>query len=322
MHTIGFPKATKNGEKRLAILPCDLAKVKNTNQIYIEKNYGSELGICDDEYKKHGCNIVDRKTVLDCDVICDPKIGDADYIDKLKDNTTIWGWIHAVQNPELANLLLKKNIRSYAWEDMFEDNVHSFYKNNELAGKAAVLHALTLYGTYASNSNVAILGVGNTSRGAYNILSKLGANITVYNRRQEEKFKSEMQKYDIIVNCILWDTSRTDHIIYEKDLKRFKNHSLIIDISCDKNGSIETSIPTSISQPTYQKHGVIHYVVDNTPSLLYRDASKVISQVTSNYIDKLIIDEPDNVLEDSCIIRDGEFLDQRIIEFQKLYYNK
>lgn len=285
MKTIGFPKATKVGEKRLALLPEDLKNVKNTKNILIERTYGSESGISDEEYVKYWCQIVDRNEALNCDIVCDPKIGDADYIKDLKDGTTIFGWIHAVQNPTLAKLLVNKKIDSYAWEDMFEDNKHSFYKNNELAGRAAVLHSLLLHGTSAHDSKVAILGNGNTAHGAYQMLSKLGADITMYNRRQEALFRKELENYDILINCILWDTNRDDHIIYEEDLKRLKNHTLIIDISCDRNGGVETSIPTSIKEPTYERHGVIHYVVDNTPSLLYRDASKAISEVVSKYID-------------------------------------
>ena len=319
MKTIGFPKATKVGEKRLAILPEDLKNIKHTANIYIEKDYGSESGIADSAYQVYGCNIVDRKQTLACDVICDPKIGDATYLDELKDGTTIFGWIHAVQNPDIANLLVNKKIDSYAWEDMHEDNKHSFYKNNELAGMAAVIHALLNHGTSAQNAKVAILGNGNAAHGAYQMLSKFGADITLYNRRQEELFKKNLFDYDILVNAILWDTKRTDHIIYEEDLKKMKNHTLIIDISCDRNGGLETSIPTLIDNPTYEKHGVIHYVVENTPSLLYRDASKAISEVVSKCIDGFITGEIDKVVDDACIIKDGQVVDQRIIEFQKLH---
>lgn len=322
MNTIGFPKASKNGEKRLGILPKDLVNVKNTDKIFIEENYGVDLGIFDEEYQKLGCNIAKREEVLQCDIVCDPKIGDATYIEQLKDNTVIWGWIHAVQNPKLAKLLAAKKIDSYAWEDMFEDNQHSFYKNNELAGKAAVLHALLLHGTHAHNADVAILGRGNTGRGAYDILSKLGADITVYSRRQEDLFKKEMFNYDIIVNSILWDTSRSDHIIYEQDLEKLRNHALIIDVSCDRNGGVETSIPTSIKDPIYEKHGVIHYVVDNTPSLLYRESSKAISEVVAKYIDNFIEGNLPKIINDSCIIKNGNYLDQRIINYQKLHDSK
>lgn len=77
MKTIRFPRATKNGEKRLALLPRALEGVKYTKNIFLERNYGVDLGISDSEYEELGFKIADREQVLSCDIICDPKIGDA-----------------------------------------------------------------------------------------------------------------------------------------------------------------------------------------------------------------------------------------------------
>ena len=62
--------------------------------------------------------------------------------------------------------------------------------------------------------NVALLGRGNVARGALKALSSLGANVTVYDRRTEQLFREEIDKYDVLVNGILWDVYRKDHIIY------------------------------------------------------------------------------------------------------------
>ena len=92
----------------------------------------------------------------------------------------------------------------------------------------------------------------------------------------------------MIINAILWDTTRKDHIIYRSDLKRMKRGSIIIDISCDRNGGIETSVPTTIENPIYVVDGVAHYVVDHTPSLFYKTTSGSLSEVFVQYIDNLI----------------------------------
>ena len=80
----------------------------------------------------------------------------------------------------------------------------------------------------------------------------MGADVTIYDRKTEKLFQKEMGDYDVIVNCVLWDTSRKDHIIYRNDLKRLKKGCLLIDVSCDRNGGIETSVPTTMNSPLYE----------------------------------------------------------------------
>lgn len=95
-----------------------------------------------------------------------------------------------------------------------------------------------------------------------------------------------------------------------------KRNSMIIDISCDRNGGIETSIPTSFEKPTYMVDGVLHYVVDHTPSLFYKTASESISKEVSKYVDQLLEMRPQEVLNAAEIVRKGELIDPRIATFQ------
>ena len=122
--------------------------------------------------------------------------------------------------------------------------------------------------------------------------------------------------YDVIVNCILWDVTRTDHIVYKSDLGRMKRNAMIVDVSCDRNGGIETSIPTTIENPTYLVDGILHYVVDHTPSLFYKTFTWNNSQILIPYIEELIGDRCGKVLEDSVVIRNGVIVDPSIRQFQ------
>ena len=189
-------------------------------------------------------------------------------------------------------------------------------KNNQIAGEAAILHAMTLYGKTFENLKVAIIGNGNTSKGALEVLYKLGAKVDLYTRELEMLFKQNFCNYDVIVNCVLWDTTRTDHLINENDLKLMKKNSIIIDVSCDKSGAIETSIPTTIENPVYIKDGIMHYVVDHTPSLLYKEASESISKEVVKFVDDLIMEKTNEILNNALIIKDGIIIDKEIIEFQ------
>jgi len=274
------------------------------------------LGFNDEDYIKEGIHVLPKEEVLKKDVICDPKIGDAQYLSQLK-NQVVFGWIHAVQNKNITDILVNNKITAYAWEDMYEEGRHVFWRNNEIAGEAAIMHAYTLYGLFPYNTKVAILGRGNVARGALKILTLMGAKVMIYTRQTEQLFRKEISEYDVIVNAILWDTSRKDHIIYKEDLKRMKRGALIIDISCDRNGGIETCIPTTIDQPTYTIDGITHYAVDHTPTLFYKTISESLSEIIVSYVDDLIEGKPDNeILNKSLIIDHGEIIDQRIITFQ------
>ena len=201
---------------------------------------------------------------------------------------------------------------------MYECGRHSFWRNNEIAGEAAIMHAFLLHGIFLYNCKVAVLGRGNVARGAIKTLHFLGAQVVVYDRRTEELFRKELKEYDVVVNGILWDTKRKDHIIYREDLKRMKQGAMIIDISCDRAGGIETSVPTEISHPDYIVDGIRHYVVDHTPSLFYKSSSIDLSKEFCKYADLLIENraEESDVFVNAKIIEKGEIKDQKISEYQ------
>lgn len=316
MRTIGFPINDKENEFRRAILPDDLKKIKYPEYICIEKGYGEVLQISDEEYEACGCKIVSHEETLAADIICDAKIGDAGYLNELGEDKIIFGWIHAVQNKDITDILLDRKLTAYAWEDMFEEGRHCFWRNNEIAGEAAIMHAFHCYGLMPYNTKVALLGKGNVARGALKILTLLGADVTVYDRKTENLFKKELDKFDVVVNGILWNTKRKDHIVYKEDLKRMKKGAMIIDISCDAHGGIETSHATTIEEPTYEVDGVLHYVVDHTPSLFYKTASQGISEEVGKYLDDLCECKENPILSQALIMEHGKIIDERINEFQ------
>ena len=82
MRTIGFPISHKENELRRALVVDDLLRIKNREAVYVETGYGDVLGMTDAEYQSCGVHVVSRKEVLQKDIICDPKIGDADYLDQ------------------------------------------------------------------------------------------------------------------------------------------------------------------------------------------------------------------------------------------------
>ncbi len=316
MKKIGFIISKKENEFRRALVLKDIKKIKNKEYCYFESGYGHVLGYDDQELIDLGFKVASEQEIIkECDIICDPKIGDSENLSEIH-NKIIFGWIHATLNYNITQIIIENKMTAIAWEKMFKNNKHVFFKNNEIAGEAGVLDGFLKYGMLPDGLSIAILGNGNTSRGAQRILNKLGAKFQVYGRNDEEKFKKNIQNFDVIINCILWDPLRKDHIIYSEDLKKMRKNSLIIDISCDRNGGIETCIPTTIQDPIYIKNSIVHYAVDHTPSLLYKDATMAISSEVIQYVDILIEEQYDEVLNNAIIIEDGLIIDEEINKFQ------
>ena len=314
--TIGFPISPKENENRRAIVPADIQTLSHPENVFIEKGFGNVLGIPDDEYAAAGCKICSHEETIRQDIVCDPKIGDADYLERMHEGQTIFGWVHATQNRDITDKIVNNKLTAYAWEKMFEMGRHVFWFNNELAGEAAVINGFQCYGQLPYGLEVAVIGNGNTARGACRVLNMLGAHVMQYNRRQEELLRQEIGNYDVIVNCILWDITRKDHVIYREDLKKMKKNAMIIDVSCDRNGGVETSVPTSIENPTYIVDGIMHYAVDHTPSFFYKTFSYNNSKVIAPYLEQLAAGKTGRVLKGCLIIQNGMIVDREITEHQ------
>lgn len=316
MDSIGFPIPRKENENRRAILPDDIRALAHPEQLFIERGYGQPLQISDEEYELAGARLASLEDVLAQDIVCDPKMGSAPYLEQLHDKT-VFGWLHAVQGRAVAELLVRNRLTALAWEDMFEaDGRHTFWRNNEIAGHAAIAHALKCH-PFPSTPRVAVLGNGNTARGAMATLQEMNIPYRQFTRSGEDDFRRSLGEFDVVVCAILWDIFRNDHIITCDDLKRMPANALIIDIACDTAGAIETSVPTTINDPCYVVDGVTHYVVDHTPSLLFEEASESISKAIAPHLDNLIEGVNDPCLMDALAVVKGVIIDQRIVDYAK-----
>lgn len=314
MKKIGFPISRKENEFRRALLPSDISSSKTGSFFVFETGYGNVLGYSDGDYQRVGALVADRETVCECSVICIPKPMLGDEYFKL--GKTLFGWIHAVQGCEITNALVKNKMTAIAWEEMFEEGRHCFWENNEIAGEAAVLHAFLKWSRLPYGVRVAVVGRGNVARGALRTLERLGCRVRVYDRATSLLLRKEIGSYDVIVNAVLWDVFRKDHIIYDEDLHRMKPGAMIVDISCDERMGIESSRPTTIAEPVYWYKGVLHYTVDHTPSLFHKNASKAISASISSFLSDLANDTYNKVLDKATIVQEGIILDDKITRFQ------
>jgi N5-(carboxyethyl)ornithine synthase len=237
----------------------------------------------------------------------------------LGEGQIIFGWIHAVQNRGITDLLVSKCMTAVAWEDMYEGPRHVFWRNNALTGEAGVMHASLCWGRTLGGLRAAVIGCGNVGGAAARTLDRIGAEVTVYGRDGEAQFRREFGQYDVIVNAVLWDVMRSDRLLWREDLSRMKPESAIVDLSCDENLEIETTRGTTIADPVYVVDGILHYAVDHVPALVWRTASASISTEVRRFVDALVegSEQDNDVLRRATVVREGEILDRRVIEFQR-----
>ena len=317
MYTVGYVISHKNNENRRALFPQDAAHLRCAQQVILETGYGHSLGFSDAEYQSAGVRIGSREEALQADVIVDVKLGDADYLSELAPGKILCGWAHTVQKTEFAGRAIRDGHTVIALEHLKENGRYLFYRNREIAGEAAILHAFRYCGKMPYDCRVCIIGNGQTAKGALRMLTGLGAEVDVFGRKMEKTFRKLMFQYDVIVNCVYWDTARTDRLIYREDLKKMRPGTMIVDVSCDPYLEIETSHPTTIDHPVYTVDGVIHYAVDNTPAMYPYTTSKVFSRNFARYADALALGQYPENLRQAIDIEQGQIVNPEIRRFRE-----
>jgi alanine dehydrogenase len=286
-----------------------------------------DYGLGDDYFKGLGAAIAERDYLLEeCDLVVLPKPMPEDLA-KMKDRQVVFGWPHSVQQRGITKLAIERRITIIAWEGMHlwsaagEKLMHVFYKNNELAGYAAVLHCLQLLGIdgyYGPRRKVVVLSYGSVSRGAIYALHGRGFNnIHVFTQRKphlvadqnpdvyygqyyyteegaliardsegkERPLIDELSSADVICNGILQDTNKPIIFVGKDEIVNLKPRSIIIDISCDEGMGFYFARPTTFENPIFLVgEDITYYSVDHAPSYLWNAASREISKALLPYI--------------------------------------
>jgi alanine dehydrogenase len=324
-----FKTSLKENERRIPVYPEHLTRYPEDlrRKMVFETGYGSDYGYNDDYFERLGAGVTARDDLFsDCDLIVLPKPMPED-LSMMRPRQILFGWSHAVQQRSITQLAIDKRLTVISWEGMHhwskggEKLVHVFYKNNEIAGYAAVLHCLQLVGIdghYGPTRRVVILGYGSVSRGAIYAFHGLGfKNIYVYTRRppylvadqnpdarhgqyllaqdggliarnpegNEFPLIDALAEADIICNGILQDPNRPVMFVRENEVQQLKPSSVIIDISCDEGMGFSFARPTTFADPVFQVGDKItYYSVDHAPSYLWSAASSEISTALLPYL--------------------------------------
>jgi N5-(carboxyethyl)ornithine synthase len=276
-------------------------------------------------------------------IIAKPVLSD---LEELREGGMLWGYPHCTQGRAMTQMAIDRKLTLIAFEEMFvwspEGIIgrHTFYKNNELAGYCAILHALDLKGIdghYGDQRKVLIFSFGAVSRGAIYALKARGyRDITICIQRPDHQvreevldchyirirdgvddedrlqavehdgtvrsFKDLVSEADIIVNGSFQDPDNPYMFVTEEEVSCLKRNSLIIDVSCDEGMGFPFAKPTSFDEPMIKVGDVDYYAVDHTPSYLWESASRSISAALIVYL-RTVMDGPDKWSKNETIKR-------------------
>ena len=301
----GILKDKKDGEHRVISTPREVRSIVAAgHRVIAESSCGYTAGFDDEEYASAGAEIVDSAADVwqRCDVVAKVKEFTPSECKMMRRGQIILGCIHPAANPEEVSAILDAGVIAFTLEDS-----HRFGSPNcEAAGKQGALFGLesmlTINGgagkfvggfAGAAAMRVLILGAGAVGRGALEVLYALGARCTVMDINRsalcellskysshidtmicsKEAIASLLPRMDMVVNCVRWDKSRRDFLIDKEMVSTMSRGSVIVDISNDSPGAIETSRTTSHSAPRYIERGVVHYCVSNIPGAVAHSAS-------------------------------------------------
>lgn len=349
----------KENERRVAIHPEQIKNIaKNIRtHLFFEKGYGIPFGIADDEIAfLTGNKLLNRKTLFkNFSAFIIPKPVEEDF-NEMQEGSIVWGWIHSVQQSNIAQIAIDKKLTLVTWENMYHqgsrNRIHVFQRNNELAGYCGVQHALQLRGidgNFGAPRSAVILGFGSASRGSIYALMRHGFyDITVLTRRpanlvsdkipgirykqfikntngyfevydsngEIKPLTEELTHAGIIVNGVLQDPNNPIVFIHDNDVKKFQKECIIIDISCDDQMGFAFAHPTSLSNPIFKVGNILYYAMDHTPTLLWDSASWEISNALIPFL-KDFVEQTDNaVLTGAIDIKNGIINNKNILTSQ------
>jgi alanine dehydrogenase len=237
-------RSLKEHERRLAIHPRHLGRIPEDlrGRVYLEQGYGEQFGVSDDELAGSVAGFRSRdQLVEECDVILQPKPLLSD-IAALRVGQVLWGWPHCVQDEELTQLAIDKQLTLIAFEAMNHWNrdgsfsLHVFHKNNELAGYCSVLHAMQIAGStgdYGRRLRAVVIGFGATARGAVTALAALGVHdVDVLTHREVAAVASPIHSARIIHFDSDESGARVSHAVTEQGRVRvarfLAEHDIIV----------------------------------------------------------------------------------------------
>ena len=324
---IGIPKETAYQEKRVCLTPDAVsALVSNGHRVLLESGAGEGARFSDKDYSEAGAEITkDTSKVFACPMVLKVEPPTMEQIKLLNPQAILISALQIkTQDKKYFEALASKRITALAFEFIRDaDGTYPAVRSlSEIAGTASVLVAAELLSDNKDGNGlmfgnisgvppieVVIIGAGTVGEFAARSSMGLGANVKVFDnsitklRRiqtnlgrpfftstlQPKNLTKALKRCDVVIGAVR-GTNRSPVIVSDAMVQNMKKGAIIIDVSIDMGGCFETSEVTTHKQPTFIKHGVIHYCVPNIPARYSRTASVSISNIFTPYLLKIAED--------------------------------
>ena len=301
----GILRDIKEGEHRVICTPMEVRSIVAAGHtVWAQHDCGKLAGFPDEAYAAAGARIVEtaQEMYAGCDMIAKVKEFESSEFGLIRKDQILLGCIHPAGHPEEVDALLKSGCIAFTAEDAHRygsPNCEAAGKEGALLGLESMLTVNGGKGKYvggfagAPGMNVLILGGGTVGQAALQVLHALGAKCTVmdinvgilrtlmnqYNGTidtmfcNRETIASVLPQTDMVLNCVKWPKERKDFLIDKEMLKLMEPGSVLVDISNDDPGAIESSHETHFDNPRYVVNGVVHYCVSNIPGAVANSTS-------------------------------------------------
>jgi len=319
---IGVPREIKDKEFRVGIVPEGVRKLCGSGHtVLIESGAGLGSGIFDREFEAAGAKLVnDAATVyLEADLVMKVKEPLEQEYSFMRQGLVLFTYLHLAPLPELTRVLLDNKVTAIAYETVSLDNeflpllapmsevagrmsiqVGAHYLEKEVGGRGILLGGVS----GVRPGHVVILGSGTVGTNAAQMAVGLGASVTVMGRNSErlavlkksfsnkiktkissrESIAAELRMADLVVGAVLVPGAAAPKLITRDMLSLMQKGTVLVDVSIDQGGCIETARPTTHSDPVYEVDGIIHYCVANMPGAVPRTSTFALTNATLPFV--------------------------------------
>lgn len=343
---IGIPREVKPQEGRVALLPaaCETL-VRDGHTVSVEQGAGLMSGYPDAQYTAAGATVVAdaAATYGQSDLIVKVKEPVQSDLALLREDHTLFSFLHLAPDPELTASLQSIGLTAIGFETVptASGDLPLLAPMSDIAGRIAVQNGTTLLHHQhggrglllgglpaAERGHVVVLGAGQAGGNAAQLAAAMGARVTVFDRLREkmgamrdlgnnvtalypyhDAISEAVASADLLIGAVLIPGTKAPHVISAQQISTMRAGSVVVDISVDQGGCIETTRPTTYEEPTYQVDGVTHFCVTNMPGAVPRSASQALSAAMIPYLKRLVEDwQEDPCLKAALNLSKGELI--------------
>jgi alanine dehydrogenase len=361
---IGIPSEVKDSERRVGLQPDGAAElIHHGHEVLVQTGAGAGAGFSDEEYAAAGARVVDsvEEVFEAADLIVKVKEPIPSEYDLFKEGQELFTYLHLAADKELTEFLVERKVDSIAYETVQLDDgsLPLLTPMSEVAGRMATqaaAHSLenisggaglllggvpgtpaarvTIIGGGVSGTEAAKIAVGmravvrvmdiNPKRLAY--LSDIfegRVDLVTPNRARTAAYVAES---DVVIGAVLVAGAKAPKLVSREMVSSMRPGSVVADIAIDQGGCIETSRPTTHSEPTFVEEGVVHYCVANIPGAVARTSTLALTSATLPYLIRVADDgiegaaAKDPVLAKGLSTLGGSLLSQPVAEAHGLDY--